>query len=401
MTVALAEMPSLRAEEQVAPRHLPIMTGFACPSEDLPQDLFDFLVVEGARANCAAFLDRFGDELSARSCGLGRIMAQWREADGTIGDAWSYGAGRLRAALRTGNGGDPVIAAAQFAAQILAGGVPGSFSATTAQPWQLWFDGLRFDCGTCVSIESDGETAVLTTDRPQATVRFERRGRQWSGEGRAPLASVPVAGTAIRLLPSWSIDCASFADVHPRLANDRCYQTSVRELGAAVDYLGRHLPDHARWVARVITGVIPLKRPASRQYLSGSYIDRPGVMTCSFPGSPAMIGELLVHEAAHFHLYVASRLGALHDQADDQLYYSPARQMDRPLFYILLAFHASANMLLYHRQALAAGAGEADVHRARAAVLEGWTEQLGRPLRRDGALTELGLDLYRPLAGLP
>ncbi|MGV3481447.1 MAG: aKG-HExxH-type peptide beta-hydroxylase [Sphingobium sp.] len=397
MTAMLAET----RQDRQGDAYLPDMTGFASATEDLPRPLFDLLVVEGARANCAAFLERFGGELASRSCGLGRMIESWCEAGGTSTDAWSYGAGRLRAALRTGNGGDPVMAAAQFAAQILAGGIPGRFEATTGQPWQLWFDGLRFDCGAHVSIESDGQRAVLETDRNAAPLHFEMQDGQWRADGQAPLARIPIADGAIRLLPSWSIDCTSFADVHPRLASDRRYQSGVGELRSAVDYLERHVPDHARWAARVITGVIPLKRPPSRQYLSGSYIDRPGIMTCSFPGSPAMIGELLVHEAAHFHLYVASRLGALHDQADERLYYSPARQMDRPLFYILLAFHASANMLLYHRHALAAGAGEGDVHRARAAVLEDWTEQLGRPLRRSGALTALGQDLYRPLAALP
>jgi len=66
-----------------------------------------------------------------------------------------------------------------------------------------------------------------------------------------------------------------------------------------------------------------------------------------------------------------------------------------------LSGHSLQGVASTDRHALAAGVGEGDVHRARAAVLEDWTGQLGRPLRRIGALTALGQYLYRPLAALP
>jgi HEXXH motif-containing protein len=110
-----------------------------------------------------------------------------------------------------------------------------------------------------------------------------------------------------------------------------------------------------------------------------------------------MIAELLVHECSHQHFYLLRRLGSMHDEADATLYYSPVRDMGRPLLYILLAYHAVANMLLFHRAALAAGAPDAGLHAGRTADLSAWLPALQAPLMRPGALTALGRMLFEPL----
>lgn len=133
-------------------------------------------------------------------------------------------------------------------------------------------------------------------------------------------------------------------------------------------------------------------------FLSGSYPDRPGVMTCSFPAPTEVLCELLVHEASHQYFHILGRLGDIEDGSDSNLYFSPLRGMTRPLIYILLGYHAVANMLLYQRACLQADSIHASHSEQRVSELHECAEQLEAPLRGTSGLTLLGSSLWEPLA---
>ena len=110
-----------------------------------------------------------------------------------------------------------------------------------------------------------------------------------------------------------------------------------------------------------------------------------------------MLCELLVHEATHQYFHILTKLGPVDDGSDTALYYSPARQQERPLDFILLAYHAVGNMLLFHRQGLRANRASAAYRDQRIALFEDWAARLVAPLRGNGALTAVGHALWTPL----
>lgn len=89
------------------------------------------------------------------------------------------------------------------------------------------------------------------------------------------------------------------------------------------------------------------------------------------------------------------------DGKDDSLYFSPFRNTGRPIYNILITYHAFANIVLFYRTALAHGLS-ADVSSARAVQrrakeLEEKLQPLDQALQSTKSLTPLGRALWEPL----
>jgi HEXXH motif-containing protein len=154
---------------------------------------------------------------------------------------------------------------------------------------------------------------------------------------------------------------------------------------------------YLNWVAKVLRGILPLA-PATQMHRSGSYMMRPGVIACSLPAPAEIISELLIHEASHQYFYMLEKLGSVDDGSDSSLYYSPARRIGRPLKYILMAYHAFANIWLHLIQCIEDGSAHAAYYRLRAAEVHDYLRQLEPPLMSSRALTLSGTALFQPLA---
>ena len=93
-------------------------------------------------------------------------------------------------------------------------------------------------------------------------------------------------------------------------------------------------------------------------------------------------------------------MGPVDDGSDTELYFSPAKQCGRPIHYILIAYHAFANVLIFSQRCLANGYDDPDgkyLHRNVVALSE-WMKHFEKALRATRALTPLGVALWRPLA---
>jgi HEXXH motif-containing protein len=93
-----------------------------------------------------------------------------------------------------------------------------------------------------------------------------------------------------------------------------------------------------------------------------------------------------------------NRLGEFDDGSDPALYYSPIRHTGRPIRWILIAYHAFANVLLFYRCCAANGLDKDPYCRLNEKVLVPQLEQLEGALRKSRALTPLGRALWEPLA---
>jgi hypothetical protein len=169
-------------------------------------------------------------------------------------------------------------------------------------------------------------------------------------------------------------------------------------LQEALGFIDRFAPDYGPWVLRLLREIVPLES-APDCMRSGSSVAEPGSCHMSFRNGPVALAEMLVHETTHQYYYLVTRLAPVDDGTDRQLYYSPAKQCGRPIAYILIAYHAFANVLLFSRRCLAAGHKDEDGHlRRNIDVLSGWIETLDEALRTTNALTEPGRALWLPLA---
>ena len=110
------------------------------------------------------------------------------------------------------------------------------------------------------------------------------------------------------------------------------------------------------------------------------------------------LAEMLVHEATHQYMYILCRLGDIDDGSDPKLYYSPVRRMERPLWAIVLAYHAFANVLLLYRLCRQSGIEDDGYCSRHEALLVPQLRELERVLTQTNALTEIGRGLVEPLS---
>jgi HEXXH motif-containing protein len=157
-------------------------------------------------------------------------------------------------------------------------------------------------------------------------------------------------------------------------------------------FAGIYLP----WVGEVIKDLIPLPpRPGILHSASGKLA--PGIISVTNQDLRCALAEQLVHEATHQHLYLLTRLGPMDDGSDETLYFSPFRNMGRPVFYILFAYHAFANVLLFYRTARANGMSDGEPGITDQDKLKADLLTLEEALETTKALTPLGRALWEPL----
>lgn len=119
----------------------------------------------------------------------------------------------------------------------------------------------------------------------------------------------------------------------------------------------------------------------------------------SIRNGPVPLAEMLVHETTHQYYYLLTRMGPVDDGSDAELYFSPAKQRGRPIHYILIAYHAFANVLLFSQRCLANGYDDPDGYLQRNVLaLTEWMRHFEAALGTTKALTPLGEALWRPLA---
>jgi HEXXH motif-containing protein len=172
---------------------------------------------------------------------------------------------------------------------------------------------------------------------------------------------------------------------------------TVAEFDAALSLIGDYAGTYLPWVGCVLRYLVPLKWKLGLASSSSSDNRAPGVVLFANDHSCFALAEVLVHEASHQYFFVLNRRGTIDDGSDTNLYYSPFREMDRPIFFILMAYHAFANVLLFYREALAHDLSPEHLSRDREEELASKLAVLEPVLRGTTALTPLGRALWEPL----
>ncbi|WP_369780687.1 HEXXH motif-containing putative peptide modification protein [Streptomyces sp. R33] len=168
------------------------------------------------------------------------------------------------------------------------------------------------------------------------------------------------------------------------------------DVESAFDLLKSFAPIYLDWVTKVVKYAVPLT-PVSGRDVSHSSNMRPATIAFSANRNPAALAETLVHEASHQYCNILRRLGRLDDGTDPTVYHSPLRDTGRPIGKILVAYHAVANIFLWNRISMDAGAADIDHFHQNAVTLPRQLQVLDEALVATRSLTPLGKLLWEPL----
>ncbi len=383
-------------------------TGLALAGFSEPETGLDRAVVEAiATAHGAEVIRRFTRRFGARGGGMpegvaGFLSAWASEGARELDDLWCLPVGRAHSALAGEPSVDPLEVAAELALWATERGAPGQWSLRLVRPSQLRLHGFVYDDVLSLEVESDGRTISLTAthaDGSPTQARHVREGPRWRGDRGLACPVVPIGGSEVTLLFREHLSSPAFDGLRSEALAAGEVESATELLRSAAEFLDVHSSSYARWTGGLLRTLIPLCGDTPDAIRSGSSVAEPGLSHMSFRCTPAALAEMLVHETTHQYYYLATRVGGVDDGRDPTLYYSPVKQQGRPLCYILIAYHAFGNVLLFSRECLERGYADPDGYvRRYVEVLSRWVRELEEPLRSSPALTALGHALWRPIA---
>ncbi|GLV55779.1 hypothetical protein KDH_26230 [Dictyobacter sp. S3.2.2.5] len=377
--------------------------GFSCPQENFSNDFLEIITVTYAQELCRRFLARFGADLQRRSSGLLAFFEAWLEHEkATFDTVWNLAFGEVKQALISGSQNDYVRTAAALALQLqyssnnqLTNEWSLQLTTPTRLKWGRWL--LPTADWLTVSSKSRQVTIRLRYQGEEKQVTFRRDNEGWNGEDAEQLPQINTGQRRIDVLHLNALNYSTFDDIICNLAQNPTPDEVPDRCQAAIMLLRDHADIYLPWVECVVRYIIPLQSKNDFVF-SGSYADRPGVVTISFPAPLAALAEMLVHEATHQYFHLLSCVGDVDDGSDSTLYYSPIKQRGRPIRAILLAYHAFANVLLFYRLCQEKGLSDDGYCYQQEKNLLPQLKQLEDSLHTTRALTPLGLALWKPLA---
>jgi HEXXH motif-containing protein len=360
--------------------------------------MLDLIADAHAREVVRRFLAGHQENLRHGGLALGQFLHAWQDEGTDFSSVWDLSFGALAAAVSGGSHGDPLECAAGAALALHLAGVPGAWRADLASPARLRLGSWLLPAARSVRVEAGGGTLAvhLQDDGNGPTLLLRRTGERWQADRAAQLPHFELEGCEIPFLTrdalaAWAREGlpAPPLEAVPDDRMDLCRD--------AVELLRGCAPEYLAWTARVLRAVIPLAAPAGLM-LSGSGPHHCGALQLSLAVAPVQLAEMLVHESSHQYFYFLTRLGDVDDGSDPNLYYSPFKKMERPIRFILLAYHAFANVLVFYRRCRARGLDDGGYCQRNEEKIAPRLRTLETALRATPALTPLGRALWEPLA---
>lgn len=392
-----------------------IYSGFSCPQAGLDEDVLELVVTEHAHQTLQKFIGCYSGRMELRGGGLGSVLSNWLESTDTFETVWNPAFGEIFAAVFRDVADDIERRAAMLALRLHECCHAGEWELELPQPVRFRFDRWLLPPADAMQVSATPQAVTLNirTANVWRMSTFQRSENGW--ETSCDVDSLPVLTrpgirwtmlTAESLAPSATgllkTEVLGYGDADVDPQPDLLLHSCDTAVNLIAEFADIYLP----WISNVIRELVPLRaRPGI--FNNGSIDLSPGVICLSNCVSnqenPWSLAEVLVHEATHQYLYIARRLGSMEDGKDDTLYFSPFRNTGRPIYNILITYHAFANVVLFYRTALAHGLS-ADETFARAVQqrvkeLEQQLLPLEQALQATKSLTPLGLALWEPLRG--
>jgi HEXXH motif-containing protein len=369
----------------------------------LDRSFLETLVIDHGRQTVEAFLDRHAARLELKGNGLAPALTSWLQRDETFDAVWNFAFGDIYSALVSDQPDEVDRSAAALAIRLHAFGLEGEWQFEVDQPAGFLFDRWLLPLSDAVRVSATGGCVSIDTRTADGwrQTTFRRGENGWdSSNGR----SLPVLGhpglrctvLPIECLPPTSsarkLAAGSYDADNPNTDTDLLLRTGDEAAKLIAEFADVYLP----WVSQVVKDLVPLPpKPDTINSASGNLA--PGVITVTNQERRCTLAEQLVHEATHHYLYIIKRLGPIDDGSDQTLYFSPFRNVGRPILYILFAYHAFGNVLLFYRMAQANGLPDYEPGMYSTRRLEEHLHALEKALETTRALTPLGRALWERL----
>jgi len=379
-----------------------LLRALSHPHADRADDVAEAIATRDARWLLGRFLDRHAQRIRWRGEGLVEALETASTAL-TLRSAWDPWAGAVARSL-AGDDPTPVLTAVIAGMHLTASGaVSQGWTCLLAEPARLRFGGCVLPPVESVAVSVDGPRPRVVASGAdgelEATLSPEGIWRAGDAE-RLPAVGAPSQLTLLaRSEPG--IDFPPGGDGATAASRSGALPSgAAAAVKAALTLLGGAAPEYRRWVGWtlrdvVVVGGSPSAAPAASM-ASGPWADWPGLGCLPAPLEPAVLAELLVHEATCQCLLLARRVGPFDDGADRGVYRSPLRGAERSLGQLVAAYHGFGNALLLHRALAEAGAGDHSARRL--AELLPALRAAEAQLRDNPALTPVGRALRDPLS---
>ena len=380
-----------------------LLRALSHPHADRADDVAEAIATRDARSMLGRFLDRHAQRIRWRSDGLVEALETASTAL-TLRSAWDPWAGAMARSL----GGDdprPVLTAVIAGLHLTAAGaVSRAWSCLLAEPSRLRFGRWVLPPVEAVSVSVDGPRPRVVAGGPQgaheATLSPEGIGRSRDGERLPAVGTTPQLTLLARAEPGIGFppeaigpDAASPSHGLPSGA--------AASVEAALTLLDATAPDYHRWVGWTLRDLVVVRAaPGDLTGATAAAIASrpspgwPGLARVPAPLEPAVLAELLVHEAACQCLLLAERVGPLDDGSDPSVYRSPLWGGERTLGQLVAAYHGFGNAVLLHR---AMGLIDGDHSARRLPELLPALRAVEAKLHDNPALTPVGRALCDPL----
>lgn len=372
--------------------------GFSCPQEELNNRLVTVVTAEHAKTYARKFVERFKAELDQRGDGLSSLIERGAEFNLDFETVWDIAFSNVRLAVLDAAPASVLPLAAALGLRLHRSLIEGSWSLRFNSPTRLRWERWILPPAEQINVTAMRNEISIQVRHGRSRRRLKfRRGNQWSAVGQVePLQVARINRHQLIILTRTAFSAAGLQPLLPNLSK-QSPSLIMCQCKTAISLLRKHAPLYLPWVDKVIRGVVPLRREVSL-IRSGSQFDRPGIIEMSLVPEAAAVAEMMVHEASHQYFQIVCRIGEVDDGSDQALYYSPTKGMGRPIRYILLAYHAFANVLLYYRSCIASGIQDGGYCAKNEEALRPQLAHLESALRRTKALTPFGRALWKPLA---
>jgi hypothetical protein len=369
--------------------------GLAMPDRDRTPTALALVSHERLGAITELILDRERDVIASMGDGLVDAMqaaAAFGRSD--FETCWSPGAGFCLEGLRVRH--PPLLAhgVALTLLQAAARGMSSSWCMRPSHTDRLFANHALLPFCDQLQVEHSQEALVLQLRRRAGDCSLRMpvpRSGELGEMGFESLTTVSHEDATLLVLP---VDAVQSLDpshaVDPVPPNE-----SIEALTGALRLLHELSPRYFQWTGWVMRRVALTQGPPGAMN-SSSLEGHHGFCFLSASRTPLHFAEMLVHEASHQYLHLASSLGPIADPFYTQQFFSPFPRKMRGLDRILLAYHAFCNVALFYKDCIDRGACRFD--KLEEANLLGdlmRTETI--LLEQHKHLTPLGRDLFEPL----
>lgn len=324
--------------------------------EDGRARLLEASLLPAVRLAIRAFLTEQAGVLEGEHRPLGAALEEVAGGPLTVDEALALPVSHLRPGLLPESGVDPLWGAASVAAQASALGRPAPWRARLSVPRRLRFGGVASPAARRIEVapalgalDVELEAPALGETRSRLVLsEIALGGESDAGAGWDRQVAVPVARTSLWIVPP-AFPGLLGAGVEPDFS-EQPLGMIAETVARGVDVLRTFAPEYVPWVDRVVRAIVPLRCPPETS-ISRSVKGEHGIVYASFPADALHMAEVLVHEAAHQYFNILEHAVWLASPlADARLYWSPYIQKERTIDRILFAYHAFANVLVFHRR---------------------------------------------------